>query len=220
MTADELKRNIDTLFDRVRKASAQEGTDVAVVAATKTVPPDVIALALEFGITDIGENRVQEFLDKKGVVSPERWHFIGALQRNKVKYLVGSVALIQSVDGLALAEEINRIAVKRGVVQDVLLEVNAAGEPNKSGVAADMFDELLYAVRRLPNVNVRGVMSVPPKDAGDEVYRSLYALFDKHRGGAFDTLSVGMSGDYEKAIAFGANMIRPGTAVFGERIYV
>lgn len=219
MTVDEIKRNIDTVTERVARASARSGRAVTVVAATKTVPPELISVAVDCGIADIGENRVQEYLEKKDAVKRAKWHFIGTLQRNKAKYLVGDVALIQSVNGIELAREIDRLARLRNVVQQVLIELNAAGEQSKTGAPVELADELIAQVGELKNVVVRGIMSVPPVDASDGVYQRLSALFEKHRGGVFDILSVGMSSDYERAISFGSNMVRPGSAIFGPRTY-
>ena len=219
MTVDEIKRNIETVTERVSRASARTGRAVKIVAATKTVAPALIEVAVECGLTDIGENRVQEYLEKKDVVKRAQWHFIGTLQRNKAKYLVGSVALIQSVNGIELAREIDRLAHIRNVRQQVLIELNAAGEQSKTGAPVECADELIAEVGELKNIVVRGIMSVPPKDAPDEVYESLSALFDKHKGGEFDILSVGMSSDYERAIRCGSNMVRPGSAIFGPRAY-
>ena len=219
MTVDEIKRNIDTVTERVARASARSGRAVTVVAATKTVPPELISVAVDCGIADIGENRVQEYLEKKDAVKRAKWHFIGTLQRNKAKYLVGDVALIQSVNGIELAREIDRLARLRNVVQQVLIELNAAGEQSKTGAPVELADELIAQVGELKNVVVRGIMSVPPVDASDGVYKRLSALFEKHRGGVFDILSVGMSSDYERAISFGSNMVRPGSAIFGPRTY-
>ena len=217
MTADELKRNIDNVLCKVDRAARSAGQCVKVVAATKTVSAELINTALEFGITDIGENRVQEYLEKRDAVKTAKWHFIGTLQRNKAKYLVGNVSLVQSVNSLALALEIDGLAEKKGVCQDVLIEVNIGGEASKTGAAADGAEELIERATSLRHIAVRGIMSVPPKDAEDGLYKKLYGLFDKYKSGMFDTLSVGMSGDYEKAILFGSNLVRIGTAIFGRR---
>lgn len=216
MEIDEIKRNIDAVMRRVDSAAG--GRHVTVVAATKTVPADIINAAIERGITDVGENRVQEYLAKCGAVKGAKWHFIGALQSNKAKYLVGNVALIQSVDRLSLAQQIDALACKRKVVQDVLIEVNAGGEQSKSGVPIELACELIAQVRTLKNVRVRGIMSVPPIGAGDDVYAKLSCVFDKS-GMSLDgdIFSVGMSGDYERAISAGSNMVRIGTALFGRR---
>lgn len=219
MVSIDLKRNIQTVLSNIERAAA--GATITVVAATKTVPFDVINIALENGITDIGENRVQEYLAKRDAVQPVNWHFIGTLQTNKAKYLVGSVSLIQSVNSPALADEISRLAVKRGITQDVLIEVNAAGESTKTGADFDAAQALTEYVDGLNGLRVRGLMAVPPKAAGDELYRKLRDLYEMLASGreGFNTLSVGMSGDYERAIYFGSNMVRIGSALFGAREY-
>ncbi|MDE7406582.1 MAG: YggS family pyridoxal phosphate-dependent enzyme [Clostridiales bacterium] len=219
MHSSDIKRNIQTVLSNVARAAA--GVPVTVVGATKTVPPEVINIALESGITDIGENRVQEYLAKRDAVKPANWHFIGTLQTNKAKYLVGSVSLVQSVNSQALADEISRLAVKRGVTQDVLIEVNVADEQTKTGADLDSAQALNEYVQNLNGVRVRGLMAVPPIGASDGVYRKLRDLYetlarDKTN---FDILSVGMSGDYERAIYFGSNMVRIGSALFGARTY-
>lgn len=215
MEIDEIKRNTAAVLRRVERAAA--GRRVTVVAATKTVPPEQINAAIASGITSVGENRVQEYIAKKDAVACAERHFIGTLQRNKAKYLVGDATLIQSVDGMGLAREISRLAGIRGVTQRVLIEVNAADEPSKSGVSKREFDALLRGIRELDGIAVCGIMSVPPIGASDAVYRELYAIFAANRGGEFDTLSVGMSADYEKAIEFGSSMVRIGSAIFGKR---
>lgn len=217
MTVDELQRNIQSVTAAVTRAASKAGHSVTLVAAVKTVPPELINAAIDYGITDIGDNRVQEFLAKADAVKKAKRHFIGTLQRNKAKYLVGKVGLIQSVNSVELATEIDRLAGKLGIVQNVLIEVNAAGESSKTGAPLQNVDALIARVSALEHVAVRGIMSIPPIGADDSTYESLYALFAKYQSSTFDTLSVGMSGDYEKAIAHGSNMVRIGTAIFGKR---
>lgn len=217
MISVDIKRNIQAVQRNVAKAAA--GVPITIVAATKTVPPEVINAAIDCGITDIGENRVQEYLHKRDAVKPVKWHFIGTLQANKAKYLVGSVATIQSVNSPALVDEISRLASLRGITQDVLIEVNVACESSKTGAALDTAHELTEYAKKAKGVRVCGLMSVPPKNAGDEVYRKIRDLYESLSGGSgdFSILSVGMSGDYERAISFGSNMVRIGSALFGER---
>lgn len=212
-----LKANLCAAVERIERASAAAGSRVTLVAATKTVPANIVNSVIGMGVTRVGENRVQEYLAKRDLVSGAEWHFIGTLQRNKAKYLVGNVALIQSVSSVELAREIDRLAAARGVVQDVLVEVNIGGEPDKTGAPVDAIDDLVGFVRELPAVRLRGIMSVPPHGAERETYERLYKLYSAYAGGAFDTLSVGMSGDYELAISCGSNMVRLGTALFGKR---
>ncbi|MCM1367733.1 MAG: YggS family pyridoxal phosphate-dependent enzyme [Roseburia sp.] len=219
MEIDELKRNIETAVCRVERAARAFGGDVTIVAATKTVEPRIISAAIALGVKNIGENRVQEYLEKRDAVTGADWHFIGTLQSNKAKYLVGNVALIQSVNSAALAAEIDRLACRRGVVQDVLIEVNVGGEAGKTGAPTELADGLIEYARSLKNISVCGLMAVPPRECGDDAYKTAYDIFDRNRADGFDILSVGMSGDYERAIAFGSNMVRLGTALFGARNY-
>lgn len=218
MDLGDVHRNIQTVMSAVAAAAA--GAPVTVVAATKTVKPDIINAAIDCGMTDIGENRVQEYLLKRDAVKPANWHFIGTLQRNKAKYLVGNVSLIQSVNCSDLADEISRLAVKRGVVQDVLIEVNAAGEQSKTGAAWDDVQRLSEYANSKNGLRVRGLMAVPPIGADDCVYKKIRDLYEKLKAGKtdFNILSVGMSGDYERAIHFGSNMVRIGSALFGKRV--
>lgn len=217
MDVDELKSRLYSVRERIARASGESGHEVTLVAATKTVPAEIIDTAVSLGITSVGENRVQEFVAKRELVTGAEWHFIGTLQRNKAKYLVGKVKLIQSVSSLPLAEEIARLAAKLGIVQDVLIEVNAADEPSKTGASMSEASELIEKARTLKGIRVRGLMAIPPKDAADATYRKLLALYESQSSQDFDILSVGMSGDFERAIAFGSNMVRLGTAIFGDR---
>lgn len=218
-----MEEEIRTLKARVEAVKEKFGItrDIKIVAATKTVPADKINMLPSFGITAAGENRVQELLDKFDAVKGIEWHFIGALQTNKVKYIIDKVALIHSVDRKSLADEIDRQAAKHNLVSEVLIEINIGKEPSKSGVFAEDAQELMAYVAAKANVRLRGVMSVLPHDAADEMYLELASrgkiAADKY--GA-DIISAGMSGDYEKAIRFGANLIRPGSAIFGKRIYL
>lgn len=214
----DLKRNISSVLERVDKATPA-GARVTVVAATKTVSAETVRELVGSGICDVGENRVQEYLSKRDAFSGFTRHFIGTLQRNKAKYLVGDVALIQSVSNAALMDTIDLIAAKRAIVQDVLVEVNIGGEQTKTGASESEAERLIERASSLRNVRLRGIMAVPPRDADELVYEKLYALYRKYEGGDFDILSVGMSGDFEKAIAHGSNMVRIGTALFGKRIY-
>ena len=216
MDIDELKSRLYSVRERIARASGT-AREVTLVAATKTVPADTINAAVSLGVTNTGENRVQEFMAKRELVTGAEWHFIGTLQRNKAKYLVGKVKLIQSVSSLPLAEEIDRLAARLGIVQDVLIEVNAADEPSKTGASMNGAEELIEKAQRLGSIKVRGLMAIPPKCATDATYRKLRALYESQRMQDFDILSVGMSGDFERAIAFGSNMVRLGTAIFGDR---
>ena len=195
------------------------------MAVTKTVEPDKINFAVECGITLLGENRVQEYLSKKDSYDKRaEVQFIGHLQTNKVKYIINDVTMIQSVDSLKLANEINRLAAKNGRVMDVLLEVNIGGEESKSGVAKDALFELAGETASMENIRLRGLMAIPPAGCGEEVFAQMRELFEalkaeKLPGADISVLSMGMSGDFETAIKHGSTLIRIGTGLFGARDY-
>ncbi len=197
--------------------------DVVLVGATKTRDITTIEQAVIDGLRVAGENRVQELLEKYKPIDGLSWHFIGALQTNKVKYIVDKVDLIHSVDRLELAREIDRRCAKINKVMPVLIEVNIGGEESKSGVAPSDLFELLEKVILLPNIKVCGLMTVMPKNAGEELYVKAHELFvlmkERYMDLPIQWLSMGMSGDYLTALRNGSNMIRLGTALFGERVY-
>lgn len=217
-----MKEEIAQIKARIDAVKSANGItrDIKIVAATKTVDPSRINELPKFGITEIGENRVQELLDKFDKVQGLNWHFIGALQTNKVKYIIDKVKLIHSVDRESLADEIDRQAAKHGLITDVLVEINIGGEENKSGVSPDGALKLMEYVAAKEHINLRGVMSVFPIGAEDELYEKLHNFGKKAKElyGA-DIISAGMSGDYERAIKHGANVVRLGSAIFGKRIY-
>lgn len=217
-----LSDNVAILNERVAKACADSGRkteEVTIVPATKCVPLEVIKMLPRLGISAVGENRVQEFTQKYEGGSELDWHIIGALQTNKVKYVVGKAVMIQSVDRITLATEIDKLSEKRNTVTDVLIEVNACGEIGKSGVAPEKADELAAYVSEMKNMRLKGIMCVPPINAEIKVYEKMRILFDslREKYKIMDTLSMGMSGDYELAVCCGSTMIRPGRALFGER---
>ena len=186
--------------------------------------------AIAAGLTACGENRVQELLEKNaaGAYEGAQLHFIGHLQRNKVKQVVGVAQLIHSVDSVELMSAISREAEKKGVVQDILLEINVAGEASKSGAAPENLPELLEKAGDFPCLRVRGLMAIPPicrfPDENLPYFNLMHQLFidngaKKYDNVVMDFMSMGMSGDYQAAISCGANMIRLGTAIFGKRQY-
>ena len=201
MDADSVKRNISDAAERIARATPA-GRKVTLVAATKTVPAELVKV-----------------LSKSDAFEGFTRHFIGTLQRNKAKYLVGDVALIQSVSNAPLALEIDSVAEKKGVVQDVLVEVNIGGEQSKTGAYKCDVGALVEFMRDLKHVRLRGLMAMPPKDAADGVYDEAFEMYSSLADGFehFDTLSIGMSGDFERAIRAGSNMVRLGTALFGPR---
>lgn len=198
--------------------------DVKLMGVTKTVPPEIVNASVDLGITLLGENRVQEFLSKKDLYNKNAdVHIIGHLQTNKVKYIINEVSMIQSVDSVKLAAEINRLALKNDLVMDVLCEVNIGGEESKSGVSTDGLDELLSQISQMPGLRLRGLMTIPPVGCGEETFDKMHGIYlDKKQkyGECFDTLSMGMSGDYELAVKHGSTLVRLGTALYGARKYI
>lgn len=208
----------------------RSGSEVRLLAATKMNGPEAVQEAIRAGVDICAENRVQEFLSKNAVnaYAPCCVHFIGHLQKNKVKYLVGAVELIHSVDSAELMDAISRRAQSLGMVQDVLLEVNIGGEASKSGVSPDGLEALLTHAAACPGLHVKGLMTIPPAvSTGEEnrwYFRRMYELFVDIRRKTYDNismaeLSMGMSGDYEEAVRCGATIVRLGTALFGPRNY-
>ena len=200
--------------------------EIRLMAVTKTVLADAVNYAIdECGINLLGENRVQEYLSKKELYRENaEVHIIGHLQSNKVKYIIDSISLIQSVDSLKLAEEINRHAMKINKIQNVLIEINIGGEDSKSGISAKQLTELIENVSALPNVRIKGLMTIPPVNSGEKFLAEMHELYldirDKNIDNVdMDILSMGMSGDYELAIKHGSNLVRIGTALFGARNY-
>lgn len=199
---------------------------VRVMAVTKTVDPERINHAIGLGIDLLGENRVQEFLDKRESYAPAEVHFIGGLQTNKVKYIIDKVSMIHSVDSLRLAEEIDRRAGQHGLVMDILAEINIGGEETKGGIPPEQAKEFCNRVSELENVRLRGLMTIPPPNCGEKCFAEMQELFEAmkvlpHKDKtAFDTLSMGMSGDYQTAIKFGATIVRIGSGLFGYRKYL
>lgn len=224
---DKVIENYKNAMSRLETALEESGRsikDVLVIGASKTMPLERILFVRDN--TDVkifGENRVQELLEK---YTPDvRWHFIGQLQTNKVKYIIDKVELIHSVDRLSLLQEIDRQAKKHGKVQDILIEVNIGGEEKKGGVAPKEVIDFAKEVDKYPSVRLKGLMSVLPnveKDALDAFYLQLSKLYDTLKQTRLDNadiryLSAGMSNDYDVAVKYGANIVRLGRALFGER---
>lgn len=218
MTKEALRR----VFKEIENGN-NLGEPIALVGAIKTVDIRTIQEAIDCGLTIVGDNRVQEFREKSPFLSGAEFHFIGHLQTNKVKYLIGKVSLIQSVDSLRLAEEISAQSQKRGLTTDVLIEINVGGELSKSGFTPASASEAVHAVAVMPNIRPVGLMAMLPKTENQEKLSALClqmrAIYDtiKGEGFPFRFLSMGMSGDYRIAIQNGSNMIRLGSAIFGNR---
>ncbi|HZL05912.1 MAG TPA: YggS family pyridoxal phosphate-dependent enzyme [Coriobacteriia bacterium] len=204
--------------------SGRDAANVRIVAVTKHVGPNEVRQAIAAGCEDLGENRVQEFLGKYGLFPHANWHFIGTLQSNKVKDVVGRACLIHSVDSLELLERVDRVAAARGVVQPVLLQVNVAGESSKHGLEPADVEDVLRASLDAPAVEVRGLMTMAPLAARPDdvrwVFRGLAALFAslaamRFNGVELTELSMGMTNDYRVAVEEGATLVRVGRAIFG-----
>lgn len=223
-------RHICENIARAAQSVGKSADDITFLAATKTVDAPTINHAISLGLRYIGENRVQELLSKYDDYDLDRasLQFIGHLQTNKVRQIVGKVDLIQSVDSEKLAREISRCSEKRGITTDILLEVNIGREENKSGVMPEALPELLDRVKEIPAIRVRGLMAIPPicENAQENCkffdnMRNIFLDIDSKNidNISMDILSMGMSDDYEEAIRCGANMIRVGSALFGARYY-
>lgn len=230
---NDLEKRLQSVRSRIKdavKRSGREENDIKLIAVTKTVESDIINEAVRFGITDIGENRVQELLRKyEDIPNNVNWHLIGHLQKNKVKYIIDKAALIHSVDSFELAAEINKQALKIGKIQKILVQVNVSGEESKYGVKPEECLELCQKISMLSNVHIEGLMTMAPHLAGENEIRkvfkglrqiSLDIIKENMDNISMNELSMGMSNDFEIAIEEGATLIRVGTSIFGERIYV
>jgi pyridoxal phosphate enzyme (YggS family) len=214
-----VRRQVADAADCVGRAPAE----ILIVAVTKTHGIDAIRAALAAGLCDFGENRVQEFLGKYGLFPTANWHFIGTLQSNKVKDVVGRATLIHSIDSIKLLAEVDRRAGAAGVAQSVLLEVNVSGEASKHGFHTPDVREALIEASRMPNVVVRGLMTMAPLGRPEDarwVFRELRELRDSLRemplnGVELVELSMGMSNDFRVAVEEGATIVRVGGAIFG-----
>lgn len=229
----DIKYNYDFINEKIAEAAMKAGKtrgDITFLSATKTVEPEYINYAISLGLSYIGENKVQELLSKYDQYNLENCslQFIGHLQSNKVRQIVGKVDLIQSIDSMKLAKEVSKCSLKNNITSDILVEVNIGKEENKSGVMPEMLEELVEEISTLPAVNVKGLMTIPPicekKDEIRRYFEKMNRLFldissKKLDNVSMDILSMGMSSDYYEAILEGANMVRIGSALFGNRIY-
>ena len=216
-------------IDAAARETGRTGADITLVGASKMNDAAVCQEAIAAGIDVLGENRVQEMTAKlaQHAYDGAPLHFIGHLQRNKVKQVVGKAALIQSVGSEELLREIDRQAEKLGIVQDILLEVNIGGEAAKSGFVPEALADAAALAKTLPHVRVRGLMTIPPADASREenmvYFQKVHALYvdinTKMYDNEWEYISMGMSGDFADAIRCGSNMVRMGTAIFGARNY-
>ncbi len=227
-TFDENYKRILEQISASAEKSGRRCEDIKLLAATKTVPAEIINHAIDSGISCVGENRVQEFMDKYESLNRENtdFHFIGRLQTNKVKYIIGKISTVESLDSIKLAKEISRISERENVVTEVLVEVNIGSEENKGGIIPEKLFDFIDEARLFPSIHVNGLMAIPPvsEDSG-----KLSAYFNRMKQYYIDieakkldnvnmnVLSMGMSDDFQIAIEHGSNMIRLGSALFGRR---
>lgn len=221
----EIKGNIKSVCERIGK----NPEEVLLLAVSKTIDEEIVNKSIEYGVTDIGENKVQEITRKYDNITDEvNWHLIGHLQRNKVKYIIDKVCMIHSVDSLRLAEEIDKRASEIDKTMDILVQVNVANEESKFGIDISDLDELLEKLSILKNVRVRGLMTIAPFDPNPEgvrkYFKKLKNKFDSLSSMEYDNirmeyLSMGMTNDYIVAIEEGANIVRVGTGIYGARNY-
>ena len=223
--------NLNDIREKIKIAaqkSNRKEEDITLIAVTKTYSPEVINEAIDCGVTDIGENKVQEIVEKYDKVKKVRWHLIGHLQTNKVKYIIDKVYMIHSVDSTRLMDEIERQAKKHNVKMKILIQVNISGEESKFGIKPEEIDEMLLHAGTLNNVEVCGLMTILPKVDNCVSLRLQFVNIKriyidisqkKYNNISMQYLSMGMSGDFELAVEEGSNMVRIGRAIFGERNY-
>ena len=227
-----INKNLNNVKENILKSCLsvnRDVDDVTLIAVSKTKPVSMLQEAYDCGVRDFGENKVQEIMDKYDKLPSDiRWHMIGHLQRNKVKYIIDKVALIHSVDSLRLAEEISKQAVNKNIIMPILVELNVANEDSKFGAVLSDAKDLILQISKLPNIVIKGLMTVAPFVENAEDNRDYFKIMkqlsvdimkENIDNVCMDILSMGMTGDYEVAIQEGANMVRVGTGIFGERNY-
>ena len=227
-----VKENLKEVEEKITAACERAGRDrneVTLIAVSKTKPMEMIEEAYSAGKRDFGENKAREMKEKHDALPDDiKWHFIGHLQTNKVKYVVGRATLIHSVDSLHLAEAIEKESEKKNLVSDILIEVNVACEESKFGLKTDEVEKLVRDVAKLPHLRVKGLMTIAPfvenAEENRNIFRELKALSVDIAAKnidniSMDILSMGMTGDYEVAVEEGATLVRVGTGIFGERNY-
>ena len=227
-----IKENLVQVSENIKKICEKVGRkpeEVRLIAVSKTKPIEMLLEAYEYGCREFGENKVQELVDKYEQMPKDvKWHMIGHLQRNKVKYIVDKVVLIHSVDSLKLAEEISREALKKQVEVSILIEINIAGEESKFGIKPDEAVDMVKAIALLPNIQIEGLMTIAPYVENPEENRQYFAQLKELSVDIslknidnvnMNVLSMGMSGDYMVAVEEGATCVRVGTGIFGERQY-
>lgn len=229
---DFLKENLEIVRKNIQaacKKAGREPSEVTLIAVSKTKPAEMLEEIYHCGIRDFGENKVQELKDKMQILPEDiKWHMIGHLQTNKIKYIIGKTALIHSVDSLHLAKAISDQAVKHQVTADILIEVNIAEEESKFGIHKEDTIKLIREAALLPGIRIRGLMTIAPYVSDPEDNRGYFRQIRELSvditsqnidNVCMDILSMGMTGDYQVAIEEGATMVRVGTGIFGERDY-
>lgn len=220
---DEIRENLRVIRENISEAldRYRSGGKTDVMAVTKTVPAETVNCVFDMGLNLLGENRVQEYqskaerYDKRAEV-----HFIGHLQTNKVKYIINSMKMIQSVDSFKLAQEISRLSSVNNKVMDILCEVNIGGEESKSGAAPEELEYLLEQISALGGVRIRGLMTIPPPGGSDIYFGRMQELYERFKGEYnMNVLSMGMTHDYVQAVKYGSTLVRIGTGLFGARNY-
>ena len=228
-----IKENLEQVREKIKSACQRAGRseqEVTLIAVSKTKPISMIEEAYQAGMREFGENKPQELRDKAKLMNePVHWHMIGTLQSNKIKYVAGTACMIHSVDSVNLAEAIEKEAAKKNIVMDILLEVNVAEEETKHGFSITELFPAILELAILPHIRIRGLMTVAPYTENAEENRIYFRkmkelLVDINAKNidnvCMDTLSMGMSSDFEVAIEEGATMVRVGTGIFGERDYL
>ena len=229
---EDFKKNLLAIEENICKAcekAGRERSEVTLIAVSKTKPLEDLQAVYDLNIRDFGENKVQELTGKiENMPNDIRWHMIGHLQRNKVKYIVDKVELIHSVDSLRLAEEISRQAVKKNVIANILVEINIGEEESKFGISAENVKELVKDIAKLDNISIKGLMCVAPYVVDSEENRPFFhkikdlsvdIMKENIDNVSMNVLSMGMSNDYQVAIEEGATMVRIGSNLFGKRDY-
>ncbi len=221
---EQVRKNIAAAAERAGRSA----DEITLIAVSKTRTAEEINEAIAAGVTDIGENKPQEVRDKFADVNPVKWHMIGHLQTNKIKYIIDRVCMIHSVDSVHLMDEIDRQAAKHNIIMDILIQVNISGEETKQGCTPEELPDILAHAGGLSNIRVKGLMTIAPKTDNcvtnslhfDNIRRLFVDISQKkYDNVSMECLSMGMSGDYETAVECGATMVRVGTAVFGARSY-
>jgi pyridoxal phosphate enzyme (YggS family) len=227
-----IKENIaevEKIIDQECEKAGRDRSKVTLIAVSKTKPVEMLREAYDYGCRDFGENKVQELVDKYEVLPKDiRWHMIGHLQTNKVKYIVDKVYLIHSVDSLKLANEISKEAVKKNVTVNILIEVNVANEETKFGTTCEDVKQLVREIAQLPNICIKGLMTIAPIVENAEQNRAIFSKLNELAvdidnenidNVCMNILSMGMTGDYPVAVSEGATYVRVGTGIFGARNY-